>query len=56
MGIALQESQRMGIALPGLALANQLYTAVKAQGHGRMGTHALALALEQISNVKIEKK
>jgi hypothetical protein len=25
MGIALAESQRMGIALPGLALANQLY-------------------------------
>lgn len=26
-----------GLSLPGLALANQLYLAVQAQGHGRMG-------------------
>ena len=52
MGIALDEAKRMGIVLPGLALANQLYLAVQAQGYGRKGTHALMLALEQISNVK----
>src|SRR5205807_4884554 len=52
MGIALDEAKRMGLALPGLALANQLYLAVKAQGWGRKGTHALMLALEQLSNVK----
>lgn len=52
MGIALEEAKRMGIALPGLALANQLYLAVKAQGNGRKGTHALMLALEQLANVK----
>src|SRR5215470_13195360 len=52
MGIALDEAKRMGIVLPGLALANQLYLAVKAQGYGRKGTHALMLALEQLSNVK----
>jgi len=52
MGIALQEARRMGLALPGLALANQLYVAVQAQGWGRKGTHALMLALEQLSNVK----
>lgn len=52
MGIALDEAKRMGIALPGLALANQLYLAVQAQGWGRKGTHALMLALEQLSNVK----
>jgi 3-hydroxyisobutyrate dehydrogenase len=52
MGIALDEAKRMGIALPGLALANQLYVAVQAQGYGRKGTHALMLALEQLSNVK----
>jgi len=44
MGIALHESQRMGLDLPGLALAQQLYTSVIAQGHGRAGTHALQLA------------
>jgi 3-hydroxyisobutyrate dehydrogenase len=52
MGIALDEAGRMGIALPGLALVHQLYQAVKAQGHGRKGTHALMLALESMSNVK----
>lgn len=52
MGIALDEAKRMGIVLPGLALANQLYLAVRAQGYGRKGTHALMLALEQLSNVK----
>lgn len=52
MGIALDEAKRMGLALPGLALANQLYLAVQAQGYGRKGTHALMLALEHLANVK----
>jgi 3-hydroxyisobutyrate dehydrogenase len=52
MGIALDEAKRMGLALPGLALANQLYLAVQAQGWGRKGTQALMLALEQLSNIK----
>jgi 3-hydroxyisobutyrate dehydrogenase len=52
MGIALDEAKRMELSLPGLALANQLYLAVKAQGYGLKGTHALMLALEQLSNVK----
>ncbi len=52
MGIALDEAKRMGLALPGLALANQLYLAVKAQGYARKGTQALMLALEQLANVK----
>jgi 3-hydroxyisobutyrate dehydrogenase len=51
MGIALEESKRMGLCLPGLALAHQLYLAVKAQGYGRNGTHALQLALAQIAGV-----
>lgn len=49
MGIALQESQHMQVALPGLALVHQLYTAVKAQGYGRKGTQALLLALESLA-------
>ena len=32
MGIALAESRRMGLALPGLALAEQLYRAVERKG------------------------
>lgn len=51
MGIALKEAETMGLSLPGLALVKQLYLAVKAQGHGRMGTHALILALEKISGI-----
>jgi 3-hydroxyisobutyrate dehydrogenase len=49
MGIALGEADRMAIALPGLALVHQLYAIVRAQGHGRRGTHALMLALEAMS-------
>jgi 3-hydroxyisobutyrate dehydrogenase len=52
MGIALGEAERMNLCLPGLALAKQLYEAVRAQGYGRKGTHALMLALEAISNVR----
>ena len=51
MGIALAEARRMNLALPGLALVQQLYIAVQAQGHGRKGTHALVLALEHLSGV-----
>jgi 3-hydroxyisobutyrate dehydrogenase len=51
MGIALEEAKRMRLSLPGLALAHQLYLAVQAQGWGRKGTHALMLALEQLSNI-----
>jgi 3-hydroxyisobutyrate dehydrogenase len=51
MGIALAEAKRMGLCLPGLALANQLYLAVQAQGYGRHGTHALELALARISGI-----
>ena len=52
MGIALDESKRMGISMPGLALAHQLYLALQAQGYGRKGTQALLLALESMSGVK----
>ena len=49
MGIALAESRRMKISLPGLALAEQLYRAVEAQGYGRKGTQALMLALAHLA-------
>jgi len=52
LGIALAEAERMNLALPGLALAKQLYEAVRAQGYGRKGTQALMLALEHLSNVR----
>ncbi|MBM4075135.1 MAG: NAD(P)-dependent oxidoreductase [Planctomycetes bacterium] len=51
MGIALSEARRMGLCLPGLALGEQLYQSVKAKGWGRNGTHALMLALSEMSNI-----
>src|SRR5207247_3491408 len=51
MEIALAESRRMQLSLPGLALAEQLYRAVAAQGHARKGTHALMLALAHLSAI-----
>ena len=49
MGIALAESRRMGLSMPGLALAEQLYKSVEAKGWAREGTHALTLALAEMS-------
>jgi len=46
----------MNLALPGIALARQLYIALQAQGHGRSGTHALLLALASLSGVEWKKK
>jgi 3-hydroxyisobutyrate dehydrogenase len=51
MGIALSEAKRMRLSLPGLALAEQLYVALIAQGGGRKGTQALLLALASLSDV-----
>ena len=51
MGIAINEANRMGLALPGLALAHQLYLAVQAQGDGRLGTHALQKAMASLSGI-----
>ena len=56
MGMALEESRRMGLVLPGLSLVHQLYLAVQAHGHGRSGTHALMVALEKLSNVHVSAK
>jgi 3-hydroxyisobutyrate dehydrogenase len=46
MALGLEEARRMNITLPGLALVHQIYQRVQALGHGRKGTHALYLALE----------
>jgi len=53
MGIALTESAAINLSLPGLALVQQLYIAVKAQGHGRSGTQALFLALQALNGEQV---
>ena len=53
LGIALEEARRLDLTLPGLTLAYQLYERVRALGHGRAGTHALMLALEDLSHLDV---
>jgi 3-hydroxyisobutyrate dehydrogenase len=52
MGIVLDECRRTGLALPGLALVHQLYTALVAQGDARLGTHALIRALARLNGTE----
>lgn len=54
LGICLKECQNLGLGLPGLALAQQLYLSLKAHGEGNLGTQALILALERLNNVSLE--
>ena len=49
LGIALDEAGRMNLTLPGLELSRELYDAVQAQGHAKLGTQALILALEELN-------
>jgi 3-hydroxyisobutyrate dehydrogenase len=56
MGIALEEARRLGLSMPGLALAHQLYVALMAQGHRRDGTQALHLALASLSGIDWKKR
>jgi 3-hydroxyisobutyrate dehydrogenase len=51
LGIALAEAKRAQLALPGLALAEQLYVALQAQGRGRDGTQALVHAVASLSGL-----
>lgn len=51
LGIALEEAKRMGLCLPGLALAQQFYLAAKAMGFEKLGTHALALVFEKMNGL-----
>ena len=51
LGIAIHESRKMNLDLPGLALAHELYEKVQAKGDGKLGTHALQLTLAEMSGV-----
>jgi len=48
LGIALDEAKEMKLALPMVALAEQMYIALQAQGHGRLGTQAITKVYEAI--------
>ena len=51
LGIALSEAARARMALPGLALARQLYVGLQAQGLGGDGTQTLVHALTALSGL-----
>ena len=51
LGIALAEAKKARLALPGLALANQLYVALQAQDRGQDGTQSLVHALSALSGL-----
>lgn len=56
LGIALSESQSMGLKLPGLELVHSLYSKLSTElGHGRSGTQALIKALEELNNKSFTK-
>lgn len=53
LGIALDSCRQLNLSLPGLALAQQLYTSLIAHNEGRLGIHGLVRALERLNNKRI---
>ena len=51
MGIALEESKKMGLKLQGLDLAINLYKYMIDEGLGKKGIQGLYLALEKLNNI-----
>jgi 3-hydroxyisobutyrate dehydrogenase len=49
LGIALEESERLNLKLPGLKLVKELYESLLEEGYGAKGTQALYLALEKLA-------
>jgi 3-hydroxyisobutyrate dehydrogenase-like beta-hydroxyacid dehydrogenase len=52
----LEESKKMGLDLPGLRLANELYENVQRRGDGQLGTHALQKSLAITSGIDWESR
>ena len=49
LGLALEEARRLGLALPGTALAEQLYVAAQGRDLGQKGTQSLIAVLAGLS-------
>ena len=49
LGIAVEESERLNLKLPGLKLVKGLYESLVEEGHAAKGTQALYLALEKMA-------
>jgi 3-hydroxyisobutyrate dehydrogenase-like beta-hydroxyacid dehydrogenase len=55
LGICIQEGKRLGLSLPGVALSEQFYVALMAQGGEDMGTQGLLTCLEKFSATEVSK-
>jgi 3-hydroxyisobutyrate dehydrogenase len=53
LGIALDESRRMGLKLVGVEVCEQLYRSLKEQGDGRLGTQSLIRGIARLNNIPL---
>jgi 3-hydroxyisobutyrate dehydrogenase len=53
LGIALEECKRMNLVLPGLAMVNQFYLSLIANGDDKKGSQALIKVIERLNGIKI---
>ena len=51
LSIAIDEAERLGLQLPGLANAKKAYEYLQAMGHGRSGTQSLILAMAKQNGI-----
>ncbi len=51
LAIAIEETKRMNLKLPGLEVCEQLYRSLKDQGDGRLGTQSLILGLSRLNQL-----
>lgn len=50
--LVMQAASDLGVSVPGAMLANQLFTAVEAEGGGDLGTQALVTVLEKLAHIE----
>eukprot|EP00250_Pteridium_aquilinum_P006915 c16743_g1_i1 orf=117-1052(+) len=55
LGTAIRESQTMAGSFPGLALVQQLYLSLVANGDGQLGAQAVFLSLQRLNNLASSK-
>ncbi len=56
LGIAVEGAEQMGLRLPGLKLAKELYEDVQRRGDGKFGTQVLQKSLARMSGIDWESR
>ncbi|CDW87564.1 3-hydroxyisobutyrate dehydrogenase [Stylonychia lemnae] len=54
VNLCLEEAKNLGLSLPGLAQASQLFMTLSEKGYGNLGPNGLLLIYEELNNTKIE--